>query len=59
MKTFLQKIKLQIDQQHFLFLKILDFGHMVLVILTVKKLLERFMKKNYQRQIKPSVDLKK
>ena len=59
MKTFLQKIKLQIDQQYFLFLKILDFGHMVLVILTVKKLLERFMKKNYQRQIKPSVDLKK
>ena len=32
---------------------------MLLVILTVKKLLERFPKKNCKRQIKQSLELKK
>ena len=40
-------------------LKILYHGHMLLVILTVKKLLERFMKKNCKKQIKKSLKLKK
>ena len=48
-KTFLKKVTLQIGLKKFLLfknLKILCLGHMLLVILTVKELLERFIKKN-------------
>ena len=48
-KTFLQKAIFQIGLKKFLLLqklKILFCGHMLLVILKVKKLLERFTKKN-------------
>ena len=54
-KTFLQKVLLQVGLQKFLWLKKLKTlyrGHMLLVILEIKKLLERFMKKNYKTQIK-------
>ena len=34
-------------------------GHMFLVILKAKKLLERFIKKNCKKQIKKCLDLKK
>ena len=49
-KNFLTKATLQIGQKEFLSkkLKILYHGHILLVILTVKKLSE----KNYQEQIK-------
>ena len=40
-------------------LKILHHGHMLLVISTVKKLLELFMKKRSKRQIKQSLELEK
>ena len=40
-------------------LKILFRGHMLLVILKTKKLLERFMKKNCKKQIKKCLELKK
>ena len=40
-------------------LKILFHGHMSLVILEVKKLLESFTKKNCKKQIKKSLELKK
>ena len=40
-------------------LKILCHGHTLLVILKVKKLLERFTKKNCKKQIKKSLELKK
>ena len=40
-------------------LKILYRGHMLLVILKAKKLLERFTKKNCKKQIKKSLELKK
>ena len=39
-------------------LKILCCGHMLFAILTVKKFLERFMKKNCKREIKQSLELK-
>ena len=39
-------------------LKILCCWHMLLAILTVKKFLERFMKKNCKREIKQSLELK-
>ena len=42
-----------------LLLKILYVGHMLLVILTVKKLLERVIKKNCKKQIKQNLDLKR
>ena len=48
-KTFLLKVILQIGLKKFLLLKKLKIqfhGHMSLMILTVKKLLEHFMKKN-------------
>ena len=40
-------------------LKILYRGHILLVTLKEKKLLERFMKTNYKKQIKKSLELKK
>ena len=49
-KTFLQKAIFQIGLKKFLLLqklKILFCGHMLLVILKVKELLERFTKKNW------------
>ena len=62
MKMFLQKVTLQIGLKKFLRLKKLRtlFGvHMLLVILKEKKLLKRFTKKNCQKQIKKSLELKK
>ena len=52
----------QIGQKKFLWLKkfkILCREHMLLVILTVKKLLERFTKKNCRKKMKKSLDLRK
>ena len=40
-------------------LKTLCRGHMLLVILTEKKLLKRFKKKSCKKQIKKSLELKK
>ena len=40
-------------------LKIQFHGHMLLMILMVKKLLERFKKKNFKRQIKKNLGQKK
>ena len=40
-------------------LKILFRGHMLLMILKAKKLLERFTKKNWKKQIKKSLEMKK
>ena len=40
-------------------LKILCFGHMLLVILKIKKLLDRFSKKTCEKQIKKGLELKK
>ena len=60
-KTFLQKLTLQIGQKKFSWLKefkILCRGYILLVILTIKKLLQRFMKKNCKKQIKKNLELK-
>ena len=60
-KTFLQKAIFQISLKKFLLLKNLKTlyrGHMLLVILKAKKLLERYTKKNYQKAIKKSLELK-
>ena len=60
-KILLQKAMFQIVSKRFLLLKklkILCHGHMLLVILTEKKLLERFTKKNCEKQIKKSLGLK-
>ena len=62
MKMFLQKVTLQIGLKKFLRLKKLRTlfrVHMLLVILKEKKLLKRFTKKNCQKQIKKSLELKK
>ena len=62
MKMFLQKVTLQIGLKKFLRLKNLRTlfrVHMLLVILKEKKLLKRFTKKNCQKQIKKSLELKK
>ena len=59
-KRFLQKTIFQIDLKKFLSLqklKILFHGHMLLVILKVKQLLERFTKKNYKKQGKKNSEL--
>ena len=59
-KRFLQKAIFQIDLKKFLLLqklKILFHGHMLLVILKVKQLLERFAKKNYKKQGKKNSEL--
>ena len=61
-KTFLQKAMFQIGLKKFLWLKKLKTlfrGHMLLVILKEKKLLERFMKTYSKEQIKKSLKLKK
>ena len=60
-KIFLQKVTFQISQNCFWLksLKTLSSGHMLLVILTEKKLLERFKEKNCKKQIKKSLELKK
>ena len=61
-KTFLQKAMLQIGLKKFLSLKklkILCHGHMLLMILTEKKLLECFTEKNSKKQTKKSLALKK
>ena len=62
-KTFLKKAVFQIGLKKFLLSqklkKILFRGHMLLVILKAKKLLERFTKKNCKKQIKKSLELKK
>ena len=54
-KIFLQKVMFQIGLRKFLWLKKLKTlcrGPMLLVILKVKKLLERFTKKNCKKQMK-------
>ena len=61
-KTFLQKAMFQIGLKMFLLLqklKTLFRGHMLLVILKVKKFLGHFTKKNCKKQIKASLELKK
>ena len=61
-KTFLQKAMFQIGLKKFLLLqklKILFRGHMLLVILKAKNLLEHFTKKNCKKQIKKSLEFKK
>ena len=61
-KIFLQKVTLEIDLKKFLLLKklkILCRGHMLLMILTEKKLLELFTKNNCKKQIKKILELKK
>ena len=61
-KLFLQNITLEVGLKKFLWLKklkILYGGHMLLMVLTEKKLLERFMKKISKKQIKNSLELEK
>ena len=61
-KAFLQKAMFQIDLKKFLLLqnlKVLFRGHMLLLILMEKKLLECFTKKNCRKQIKKSLEFKK
>ena len=58
-KIFLPKVTLQVGLKKFLWLKklkILCHGHMLLIILTEKKLLDLFMKKNCKRVIKRKGD---
>ena len=58
-KIFLLKDKHQIGLKKFLLLvklKIHFHGHILLMILMVKKLLEHFMKKNYKRLIKKNLE---
>ena len=60
-KTFLQKARLQIGLKKLLILqklKILVRGHILLVFLKAKKLLECFTKKNSKKQIKKNLELK-
>ena len=61
-KMFLQKVKYQIGLKKFILLKTLEKlcrGYLLLVILTVKKLLELLTKKNYKKQVKKWLELKK
>ena len=58
-KIFLLKDILQIGLKKFLWLeklKILFYGHLLLAILMVKKLLEHFKKKNCKKQIKKNLE---
>ena len=57
-KTFLQKALFQIGLKEFLLSKKL-LKTLLLVILKAKKLPGRFMKKNFKKQIKKSLELKK
>ena len=62
MKILLQKAMFQTDLKKLFGLKKLKrlcCGHMLLVILTKKKLLECFTKKNCKKQIKNSLESKK
>ena len=47
------------SEEIFVITKKLSRGHMLLVILKAKKLLDFFMKKNCNKQIKKSLELKK
>ena len=61
-KIFLQKVTIQIGLTKFVRLKKLKTlfrEHMLLVILKVKKLLERFMKMNWKKQTKNNLELKR
>ena len=61
-KTILQKTMFPIGLKKFLLLqklKMLFCGHMLLVILMVKKLLKRFTKKNCKKEIEKCLQLKK
>ena len=61
-KMFLQKVTLQIGQKKFLplkRLKTLFLGHMLLVTLKEKELLERFMKKNCKKRNHKEFRIKK
>ena len=61
-KTFLLKDTFEIGLKNFLLLiklKMQFHGHMQLIILMVKKLLEHFMKKNRNKLIKKNSELKK
>ena len=61
-KTFLQNAMFQNGLKKFLLLKKLKImfrGHILLAILTKKKLSERFTKKNLKKQIKKNLELKK
>ena len=61
-KIFLQEVTLHIGLKKILLLKklkILYRGHMLLMILTRKKFLELFTRKNCKKQIKKSLELKK
>ena len=61
-KTFLQNAMFQNGLKKFLLLKKLKImfrGHILLAILTKKKLAERFTKKNLKKQIKKNLELKK
>ena len=58
-KIFLLKDTHQIGLKKFLLLvklKIQFHGHMLLMISTLKKLLEQFLKKNYKRIIKNNLE---
>lgn len=60
--TVFEKVTLKISQTRILLLrklKTLYFGHMLLVILTVKTFLERFFKKNGKKQTKQALELEK
>ena len=60
-KIFLQKDIFQIGLKKFFLLKKLKTlcrGHMLLVILKVKKLFERFTKNNCKKQIRKRLELK-
>ena len=61
-KMVLQKVTRKIGLKKLLWFKkskILFCGHMLIVILKVKKLLKRFAKKNCKKQIKKNLELKK
>ena len=61
-RMFLQKLTLQIGLNKLLWLKELKtlfLGHMLLALLKEKKWLNRFMKKNFKKQIKKNLELKK
>ena len=60
-KTFLQMVTFQLGLKKFSWLKnlkILCRGHILLMILTEEKLLERFTKMNCKKQIKKNLELK-
>ena len=57
-----RSISFQFSLKKFLWLKKLKtlfHRHLLLAILQIKKLFERFMKNNYKKQIKTSLELKR